>query len=432
MAQQESFSRGDECLSLNAEIIAVGTELLLGDIVNTNAQYLSRELAALGINVYRQTAVGENKQRLRDAYAEAFSRSDMVITTGGLGPTADDITKEAAAEYFGLDMVLDEVSLSGIAAFFDRVGSKMPENNRQQAFFPVGAKILDNPAGTAPGCVIEANGKICILLPGPPRELKAMFDRHIMGYLSQFVDGVLASRILRLVGIGESAMEEKIADILACQTNPTIAPYATGRAGEVILRISAKGENEAAAQGLMVPVADMLYERLGEYIYGEDGETLAGNVVEMLKKQGLTLTVSESITGGQLAGVIVSVPGASRVLNEAVVTYSNEAKVRILGVSTDSLGQFGAVSEHVAKEMAVGAAKAAGADVAISVTGIAGPDGGTAEKPVGLVYIGLYHKGHCKVKKFQLFGDRQRIRDRAVACSLDMLRRHLEGAGILR
>jgi nicotinamide-nucleotide amidase len=289
----------------------------------------------------------------------------------------------------------------------------------------VGAKILDNTAGTAPGCIIENDGKICILLPGPPRELKAMFDRHIKGYLAQLSDGVLVSKVLRLVGIGESAMEEKVADILAGQTNPTIAPYATGRAGEVILRISAKAVDEPTVQKLIEPAANMLYERLGEYIYGEDEETLAGNVVKMLKDQGLTLAIAESLTGGQLASAVVDVSGASKVFNEAVVTYSNEAKTRILGVSKDSLAKFGAVSEQVAKEMAMGVAKMAGADVAISTTGIAGPDGGSLEKPVGLVYIGLCYKGHCEVKRFQLTGDRQRIRDRVVAFGLDMLRRGL-------
>ncbi|MCL2396648.1 MAG: competence/damage-inducible protein A [Defluviitaleaceae bacterium] len=410
---------------MNAEIIAVGTELLLGDTINTNAAFLSQELASLGINVYRHTVVGDNMTRLKSAYSEAFARCDLVITTGGLGPTADDITKEAAAAYFGLDMELDDNSLANIAAFFARIGQKMTENNRKQAIFPTGAKILDNFAGTAPGCIIEANGKICILLPGPPGEMKAMYSHHISDFLAQFSTGILFSRTLHMVGIGESAMEQRVADILAEQSNPTVAPYATGRPGETILRISAKAADQAAARALIDPVANLLYQRLGDYIYGEDDATLAGTVVELLKQRGLTLAIAESITGGQLAGAIVDVPGASAVFNEGVVTYSNEAKTRSLGVLPDTLRKYGAVSPQVAEEMAAGAAKTAGANIAISTTGIAGPDGGTAQKPVGLTYIGLWFNGRCQAKELRLFGNRQRIRQRAVSHALDMIRKEL-------
>ena len=408
---------------MNLEIIAVGTELLLGDIVNTNAAWLAKELANTGINVYRHEVVGDNMARLQSAYGEAFSRSDAVIVTGGLGPTADDITKEAAAAYFGLEMMLHEESLAAIAGFFNRIGHVMTENNKRQAVFPVGAKILDNPHGTAPGCIIERDGKICILLPGPPREMQAMFNSHVRPYLAPYSDGILVSRTLRLVGIGESAMEAKIADILQDQSNPTIAPYATGRAGEVILRISAKAADEAAARDMMEPVADMLYQRLGEHIYGEDGDTLAEIVVTRMTQQGLTLACAESITGGAFAAAIIDVPGASKLLQESVVCYSNESKVARLGVSPQSLAKYGAVSSQVAEEMAAGAAKSANTDVAISFTGIAGPGGGTDAKPVGLCYIGLYYNGHCDVKELRLFGDRKRIRDRAVSHGLDMLRK---------
>ena len=411
---------------MNLEIIAVGTELLLGDTVNTNAAWLSKELAITGINVYRHEVVGDNMTRLQDAYREAFSRSDAVIVTGGLGPTADDITKEAAAAYFGLEMILHEESLAVISSFFERIGSVMTENNKKQAFFPVGATILDNPRGTAPGCIINHNGKICILLPGPPREMQAMFNSHVRPYLAAFSDGILVSRTLRLVGIGESAMEEKVADILKNQTNPTIAPYATNRAGEVILRISAKAVDEAAAREMMVPVADMLYQRLGGYIYGEDDDELAEIVVSRMTKLGLTLSCAESITGGAFAAALIDVPGASKVVQESVVCYSNDSKVSRLGVSPRSLEKYGAVSEQVAKEMAEGAAKSANTHIAISFTGIAGPGGGTDTKPVGLCYIGLYHNGRCDVKEFRLFGDRKRIRDRAVAHGLDLLRKSIE------
>ena len=413
-------------MSLSCEIIAVGTEILLGDIVNTNAQYLSRELASLGVNVYRHTAVGDNMSRLNDAFAEAFARSDMVITTGGLGPTADDISKDAAAAFFGLKMALHQPSLDKIAAFFESISQEMTENNHRQAFFPEDAKVLDNPAGTAPGCIIEQNGKICILLPGPPNEMKTMYDRHVKAFLTHFSDDILVSRTLRMIGIGESTMEAKVTDIINAGTNPTIAPYAVGRPGEVILRISAKASDETSANALIEPVAAQLYERLGEYIYGKDDTTLVATVVDMLKNSGQTVAVAESITGGGLASAIVSCPGASSVLNEAIVTYSNDAKIRQLGVLPETLAKFGAVSADVAEQMAVGIAKAAGADIAISTTGIAGPDGGTETKPVGLTYIGLYHKGEVFSKKLQLFGDRGRIRDRAIAHALDMLRRRLK------
>ena len=410
---------------MNAEIIAVGTEILLGDIVNTNAQFLSHELAALGINVYRHTTAGDNFDRLQTAFSEAFARVDLVITTGGLGPTADDISKEAVAAHFGLDMLLDEKSLSDIACFFDKIGQTMTENNCSQAMFPRGSKILDNPAGTAPGCIIEQDGKICILLPGPPNEMKTLWNLHIKPYLARFSDGILVSRTLKMVGIGESAMEDKVADILVNGLNPTVAPYAVGRPGEVVLRISAKAASGEAAKALMEPVAAELYARLGEFIYGEDDDTLAGKLVQTLAQRGLKLAIAESITGGQLASAVIACPGASEILDQAVVTYSNASKIKLLGVSPITLEKFGAVSEQVAIEMAEGAAKAAGADFALSTTGIAGPGGGTAEKPVGLTYIGLYLGGRTFAKKFQLFGDRTRIRDRAVAHALDMLRRGL-------
>ena len=410
---------------MNAEIIAVGTELLLGDVVNTNAAYLSKEMANLGINVYRHSVVGDNAGRLQDAFEEAFARCELVMVTGGLGPTVDDITKEAAASYFGLEMQMDRQSLEDISGFFDKIGQKMTDNNKKQAIFPVGAVILDNPAGTAPGCIIEQDDKICILIPGPPREMKSMFERHIKNYLLQFSDGILLSRTLRLVGIGESSMEAKVQDILENQTNPTIAPYATNRPGEVILRISAKAHDEAEVRAMIAPVADILYERLGEYIYGEDDADLAQTVVDKMKSLNLTLSCAESITGGSFANAIINVPGASKVLQESVVCYSNASKTARLGVSAKSLEKYGAVSKEVAYEMAEGAAKSAGTDISISFTGIAGPDGGTDAKPVGLTYIGLYFKGNCEVKEFRLFGDRRRIRDRAVAYGMDMLRRRL-------
>ena len=408
---------------MSSEVIAVGTELLLGEIANTNAVYLSKRLAELGINVYRHTSIGDNLHRVREALGDAFSRADIVITTGGLGPTADDITKEAAAEHFGLDMELHEPSLAHIAEFFARIGYEMKENNKRQAYFPSGALILDNPAGTAPGCIIHKDEKICILLPGPPKELSAMYERHIKSYLQPYSREVLVSRTLKFVGLGESAMEDAIKDIIQSQTNPTIAPYAVGKASEVTLRICAKAKEEKEAEKLIEPVVKKIMGRVGEYVYGMDDDSLAGVVVNKLVEKGLTLAAAESITGGAFASEVVSIPGASEVFNESYVTYSNESKMRLLGVKEETLRMFGAVSAETAEEMAHGAAKQSGADLAISFTGIAGPGGGTDEKPVGLMYISLYFNGKCDVKKHILFGDRNRIRDRAVALGFDMIRR---------
>ena len=410
---------------MSSEIIAVGTELLLGEIANTNAVYLSKRFAELGIDVYRHTSIGDNLLRVKDAIAEAFTRADIVVTTGGLGPTADDITKEAAAEYFGLSMELDEPSLAQIAGVFARIGYEMKENNKRQAYFPKGALVLDNPAGTAPGCLIHLDGKICILLPGPPKEVSTMYERHVKSYLQPYSSEVLVSRTLRFVGLGESAMEDAVKDIIQSQTNPTIAPYAVGRIGEVTLRISAKAKEEKEAEELIKPVAEKIMERVGEYVYGIDDDTLAGVVVKKLKDKGLKLAVAESITGGAFASAIISIPGASEVFDEAYVTYSNESKTRLLGVKEETLREHGAVSAETAKEMAIGAAKQSGADIAISFTGIAGPGGGTEEKPVGLMYLSLFHKGICEVKKHMLFGDRNRIRERAVALGFDLVRREV-------
>ena len=408
---------------MKAEIIAVGTELLLGEVANTNAVYLSQRMAECGIDVYRHTTVGDNRARLIDVLSEAFARADIVITTGGLGPTADDITKDAVAAHFGLALELHQPSLLAIKAFFDRMGHEMKENNKRQAYLPEGAMVLDNPAGTAPGCIVSVGGKKCILLPGPPKEVDVMYRRHVKDYLMQYSREVLVSLTLRFVGIGESAMEDAVKDIVQAQGNPSIAPYAVDRPGEVTLRLCAKAKTEDDARMMILPVAGRIKERLGEFIYGENDDSLAQVVVAMLRGIGLRLAAAESITGGAFAAAVVSVPGASYVLNESYVVYSNHSKTKLLGVSEATLESHGAVSSQTAEEMAQGALKAASADISISFTGVAGPDGGTQEKPVGLTYIGLCYKGRTEVGKHILFGDRNRIRDRVVALGLDMIRR---------
>lgn len=408
---------------MKAEILAVGTEILLGDIVNTNSHYLSKRLADLGISVYHQSVVGDNEERLFNAYELAFSRTDIVIATGGLGPTKDDLTKEIGAKYFDKKLVLHEESLNHIKEFFKRLNRVMGESNKKQAYIPEGATVLPNPNGTAPGCIIDENNKILVMLPGPPKEMIPMFENHVVPYLSKFSDGVLVSKVLRVVGLGESAMAEKVQDIMDNQSNPTIAPYAKDH--EAILRITAKGKTKEEAEKLIVPIEKEIRERLGEDIYAEGETTLEAVVGEMLVNKNLTIATAESCTGGLLAGTLINYPGISSVFMEGAITYSNEAKMKRVNVKKETLDKCGAVSEETAREMAEGIAKAAGTDIGISVTGIAGPGGGTEEKPVGLVYIGLYIKGEVKVKRLNLPGDRQKVRNHTVVNALDWLRREL-------
>jgi nicotinamide-nucleotide amidase len=408
---------------MKAEILAVGTEILLGDIVNTNSHYISKRLADLGISVYYQTVVGDNEGRLYDAYKLAFERADIVIATGGLGPTKDDLTKEIGAKYFDKELVLHEESLDYIKNFFDRLNRPMSEGNRKQAIFPKGSIILANPNGTAPGCIIEENNKILIMMPGPPKEMAPMFEDSVVPYLQKFSDGVLVSKVLRVLGLGESAMAERVNDIIDNNTNPTVAPYA--KDNEAILRITAKGKTTEEAKELILPIEQEIRNRIGDDIYAEGETTIDAVVGEMLVNRNLTIATAESCTGGLLAGTLINYPGISSVFMEGAITYSNEAKMKRLGVKEDTLEKYGAVSEETAREMAIGIARAACTDIGISVTGVAGPDGGTEEKPVGLVYIGLYIKGEVKVKRLRMFGDRQKVRNRTVVSTLDWLRREL-------
>ena len=407
---------------MRAEIMAVGTELLLGDILNTNAQFLAQELANLGIEVYYQTVVGDNPQRLKDTIYHAFSRADLIITTGGLGPTEDDLTKETAAEYFGEKLVLDEKAFNRIKTYFDRTGRVMTQNNVKQAMVPENnCTVLYNDNGTAPGIIIEKNGKMIVMLPGPPRETVPMFVNQVKPYLAQKQEYTFLSRILRVANVGESAMAARVQDIMDAQTNPTIAPYA--KDGEAILRITAKAKSEAEANALIDPVAEKLKERLGDAVYAEGETDLQTVVAELLIERKLTVATAESCTGGLIASKLIEYPGISEVLLEGCVTYSNDAKMRRLGVKAETLEQFGAVSEETAREMAEGIARTSGAEIGIATTGIAGPGGGSEEKPVGLVYMGLYYKGKTDVKKCNFAGKRQAIRERAAYTALDWLRK---------
>ncbi len=409
---------------MNAEILAVGTELLLGDIVNTNAQYLSVELAKLGISVFYQSVVGDNAERLTNAYEIAFSRADMVITTGGLGPTEDDLTKEIGSKFFHKKLVLHQPSLDFIENVFSRQNLKMTENNKKQAMFPEGSTILENPKGTAPGCMIEENGKILIMLPGPPSEVVPMYENVVLPILRQKSDGIYLSTTVKICGIGESAVEDKVKDLIDGQTNPTIAPYA--KTNEVTLRVTASAKTEKEAKELIIPTIDELYKRLPDFIYGKDDDTLEGVVCKMLMEKNLTIAVAESCTGGMFTSRLVDFPGISNVLKESCITYSNEAKINRLGVTEETLRDFGAVSRETAIEMAEGIAKTGNANIGVSITGVAGPDGGTDEKPVGLVFAAISINGTTECREYHNVGDRQKIRTRVVSNVLYWLWRALK------
>lgn len=410
---------------MRCEILSIGTEILLGDILNTNAQYLSRRLADLGISVFFHTTVGDNPKRLKDALEIAFSRSDMVIATGGLGPTTDDLTKEVSAEYFGRKLILHEESFQRIKSFFEKRGLPLTEGNIKQAYIIEGSKVIPNDWGTAPGIILEENNKVLILLPGPPREMIPMFENYVVPYLTSFSSGVIYSRVLRVCGIGESFMEEKVKDLILNSTNPTIAPYA--KEGEAILRITAKAESKEKAEEMIESVVKKIRERLGDYIYGEGDTTLEEVLVKLLIERSLTISVAESCTGGLISARFVNVPGVSKVFKGSIIAYSNDVKIKELGISEDILRDFGAVSSQCAMEMAKNIAFKMGTNIGLSATGIAGPEGGTPDKPVGLVYLGLYINGKISYKELKLSGDRNRIRLYTTVNALDFVRRGILG-----
>ncbi len=409
---------------MRAEIISVGTELLLGQIIDTNAAYLSRELAGLGIGLYRRSTVGDNPQRLRQAIEEALDRSELVITSGGLGPTDDDLTKEMVAQVLGLPLVLHQPSLDSIRNYFARMGRKMTENNYKQALIPKGGKVLPNPKGTAPGIAVNAKEKLVVCLPGPPRELKPMFCNYVLPLLQEESKGIILSRVLRICGLGESMVAEELSDLLARQTNPTIAPLASE--GEVKLRLTTRTNSVEEAVRLLDEMEAKVRDRLGIAIFGVDQETLEHVVVRLLTQRQETLAVAESCTGGLLASRITDVPGASEVLDRGLVTYSNRAKEELLGIPAEVISQKGPVSPEVAHLMARGVKEKSGTDWGIGITGIAGPGGGTKGKPVGLVYLALEGPEVSIVRKLRWNGDRILIKRRTTQAALDLLRRELQ------
>lgn len=390
----------------SAEILCIGTEILMGDIINTNAAYIAKELAGLGINVYHQSVVGDNPQRLKESLALAFSRADIVITTGGLGPTYDDLSKETIAAYFNRKLVMDEESLHAIECHFLRLSRVMTDNNKKQAMMPEGCVIFANHNGTAPGCAIEGEGeqqgKTAIMLPGPPREMKPMFEQGVKPFLLKDSDTRLVSHTMHFFGIGESMLESILHELMEESTNPTVAPYA--KTGEVQLRVTARVKQGEDAEALLQPVMEQIKEKVGEFLYGIDVGDLQTAAVWALKEKNLHVAVAESCTGGYVAKRITDVSGASDVFECGICSYSNRIKHQILGVKQETLDTFGAISEETAREMADGVRRISGAEIGVSVTGNAGPQASEG-KDVGLVYIGV-DSDHFK-KVFMLHVNRK-------------------------
>lgn len=411
---------------MTAEIISVGTELLLGNIANTDARDISQILGVLGINVYFHTVVGDNPGRLREAVGIARGRADILITTGGLGPTYDDMTKETLAACFGKKLVRHEGTWRRIQTYFEGIRRAMTPNNERQAFLPEGCVIFENDWGTAPGCAFEADGKHVLMLPGPPRECLSMFTACAMPYLRALSDECLVSRQIRIFGMGESAVEDKLQNLMETKTNPTVAPYA--KEGEVMLRVTAKAFTEEEARAMTEPVVEEIGRILGAVVYGVDVDSLEAQVVSLLRGKGETLALAESCTGGLVAGRVTDVPGASRVFRGGVCAYCNAAKTALLGVPAGLLDEYGAVSEPTARAMAEGALHRFDAGVAVGVTGLAGPDGDGSDNAPGTVYIALAMRGGATACRRLLLGaDRRRVRAMASGYALDMVRRALLG-----
>ena len=411
-----------------AELIAVGTELLLGNIANTDAQFLSEKLSGLGITVHHHTVVGDNPQRLAQALETARGRADIIITTGGLGPTYDDLTKQTICRTFGRELELHEDILEEIRTWFrNKLGREMPENNVQQALLPVGCVVFDNPVGTAPGCAFLEDGVHVLMLPGPPFECRYMFEHRAARYLEQLTDGVIVSHEIKIFGMGESSVEEALREPMTRSANPTLAPYA--KLNECMVRATAKAEDREAAEAMLAPLVRQVRETLGDVVYGVDVDSLEAVASGLLWEKGLTLSAAESCTGGLVAKRITDLPGASAVFRGGVVSYTNDVKAQVLGVPEELLEAFGAVSEPVARAMAERCRTICGSDLAVSVTGVAGPDTDDRGNEVGTVYIALASAEGTVCQKLSCGKGRVRDRVRSAAAShvFDLLRRYLTG-----
>ena len=409
---------------MKTAILSVGTELLFGQIVNTNTVFLSQQMNMIGFDVMYHYTVGDNPDRVEETMKKALEECDMVITTGGLGPTQDDLTKEIACRVMNDELVMMDDVLDEIVKYFGTLGRKMTENNRKQAIMPSRAEVFHNDAGTAPGFALENEGKYIICMPGPPREMERMFEKSVVPFIERMSEGALYYRIIRFFGIGESSLETELMDMIDGQTDPTLATYA--KEGECSLRIASKRKTREEAEAAVNDMLEKVKERLGKYIFSCDDEELAEVVCKKLIDKGLTLSCAESCTGGMFASSIVDIAGASECFDRGLVTYSNEAKVQELGVKEETLEKYGAVSEETALEMAEGLKSVSGSDVCVSVTGIAGPGGGTKEKPVGLVYIGLICGDKKSCRKVQMRNvNRQWNRHYALLSMLDMINKNI-------
>lgn len=409
---------------MKTAILSVGTEILFGQIVNTNTVYLSQQMNMLGFDVMYHYTVGDNPKRVEEMIDLAFQDCDLILTTGGLGPTQDDLTKEVACKALDDTLVMMDDVLEEITKYFKTLGREMTENNKKQAIMPSRATVFHNDAGTAPGFALEKDGKYIICMPGPPREMKRMFQKSVVPFLQSMIDGALYYRQIRFFGIGESMLETQLLDLIDNQTDPTLATYA--KEGECSLRIASKRATEEDAEHAVDEMLEKVKERVGHYIYSCDDEELAQVVADRLMEQGLTLSSAESCTGGMFASTMTDIPGISQCFDRGLVTYSNQAKMEELGVSAGTLEKFGAVSEETALEMVEGLKRVSGSDVCISVTGIAGPGGGSEEKPVGLVYIGFSYCDKKICKKIQMRNvNRSWNRHYTLLCMLNVIYRNI-------
>ena len=409
---------------MKTAILSVGTELLFGQITNTNTVYLSQQLNLMGFDVMYHYTVGDNPQRVAEIIELAFRDCDLILTTGGLGPTQDDLTKEVACQVLGDELVMMDDVLEELTAYFKKNGRKMTENNKKQAIMPSRAKIFRNDAGTAPGFALEKDGKYIICMPGPPREMTRMFEKSVMPFLQEMSEAVIYYRMIRCFGIGESQLETSLLELIDNQTDPTLATYA--KEGECSLRIASKRKTLDEARNAVDEMLEKVRGIIGEYIYSIDDKELVQVVCDKLLKKNMTIACAESCTGGMFAAALTDIPGISGVFQRGIVTYSNEAKMDELGVRAETLAKHGAVSEETALEMAEGLKAVRGCDVCISVTGIAGPGGGSQEKPVGLVYIGLICGDKKLCKRVQMRNvNRKWNRHYAVLSMLDLINKNI-------
>ena len=415
--------------SYDTEIISVGTELLLGHVTNTDARDISEMLSKIGINVKYHTVVGDNPERLRQCVETAKSRADIIITTGGLGPTCDDLTKQILAEAFGLRLVENKTEREGLYDYI-RYGKKFTDNNFTQAMLPEGCTVFHNNCGTAPGCGFEKDGKIVVMIPGPPKECNAMFRESALPYLRKLSEELIVSHSVRIFGLGESSVDDIFAEEMNRMTNPTMAPYA--KECDCLLQITAKAKSEAEAEEMIAPVMEHVIKRLGDVVYGVDVECIEESVIKLLREKGMTFSAAESCTGGDVARRFTDLPGASAFFKGGVVTYTNEAKAKLLGIDPALIEEKGAVSHEVAKAMAENVRALLGTDIGVGVTGLAGPDGDGVHE-VGTVFVSLAVEGETFVKELHIGAMRTRsfIRRMAGNHIYDMMRRWLSGIDVM-